>query len=64
VLWGMSGYNASLTRLSTSLDEPKVWATARSMPRVVAITNAAGMPLPVASPTTRPRRPSGSSKKS
>ena len=35
---GTSGYNASLTRASTSPGESKVWATARSMPLAVAIT--------------------------
>ena len=62
---GISATNASLTRAKTSPGERSTrLGTALSMPRVVAITSAAGMPLPVASPTTRPSRPSSSSRKS
>ena len=39
-------------------EEPKAWATALSMVRALAITSAAGTPLPVASPTTTPSLPS------
>ena len=42
--------------------DSEAWATARSVLRVEAIIRAAGTPLPVASPTTTPRRPSASSK--
>src|SRR5215212_8534643 len=57
---GVSGYNAALTRLSVSPGEPKVWARARIMLRAAAITNAADMPLLVASPSAelRKNRPS------
>src|SRR5215211_198430 len=57
---GMRATNVSLTRSSTSFgeEEPNACETACSMPQVVAITSAAGTPLPVASPTTSPSRPS------
>jgi hypothetical protein len=61
---GMRTDNASLTRLSTSPGESEDWATARSMPQVVAMTRAAGMPLSVASLTTRPSWPPSSWKRS
>jgi hypothetical protein len=66
MLGGMSMTSESLTLANTSPgeEEANAWATARSMLRVLAITKAAGTPLPVASPTTMPKRPSSSSKKS
>jgi len=50
--------NASLTCLSVSPGEEESNACAAScnMPQVVDITSAAGTPLPIASPTTRPSR--------
>src|SRR5215211_1281636 len=54
MLGGMSVTKASLTLLNTSPGELEAWATARSMLRALAITSAAGTPLPVASPTTTP----------
>jgi hypothetical protein len=56
IFGGMQADNASLTRASTSPGKCKVGATARSMPHVVAMTKAAGMLLPMVSPTTNPRR--------
>src|SRR5215204_4993611 len=50
--------------LQISAGGKRRWAETRSMVRVVAITSAAGMPLSVTSPTTRPRRPSSSSNRS
>ena len=60
MLGGMRANNVSLTCSSTSPgeEESKAWATRCSMPQVVDITSAAGTPLPVASPTTSPSRPS------
>src|SRR5215216_7836280 len=60
MLGGMRANNVSLTRANTSLgeEEPKAWATALSMLEVASATKAAGIPLPVASPTTIPTRPS------
>jgi hypothetical protein len=66
MLGGMRASNVSLTRDSTSPgeEEPKAWATALSMLEVASATRAAGIPLPVASPTTTPTRPSSRAKKS
>ena len=63
---GMRATNVSLTRANTSPgeEEPKAWAPALSMLEVASATNAAGIPLPVASPITTPSRPSSRSKKS
>ena len=61
---GMSVTSESLTFHNTSPGELGTRATALSMLRALAITRAAGTPLLVAAPTTMPKRPSGSSKKS
>ena len=60
MLEGMRATNVSLTWASTSPGEEESRARAAScnIPQVVDITNAAGTPLPVASPTTSPSRPS------
>jgi hypothetical protein len=66
MLAGMRATNVSLTWASTSPgeEEPKAWATALSMLEVALTAKAAGVPLPVASPTATPTRPSSRSKKS
>ena len=61
---GMSEHSVSLIRCSTVPGSSRRWAVARSTLRVAAITIAAGTPLSVTSPTTRPIRPPGSSMKS
>ena len=63
------GWDVGKERLVDSLSTSpamrgQVWAASRSMPQVVDITSAAGTPLPVASPTTSPSRPSESRWKS
>jgi hypothetical protein len=45
-------------------EESRTRANALSMLEVASAIKAAGVPLPVASPTTTPNRPSSSSKKS
>ena len=55
---GMSGHRCSLTRSSTSPGSMIRCADARSTLRVAAITSAAGTPLSVTSPMTKPMRPS------
>src|SRR5215213_8633764 len=62
MLGGMSGTITSFTLFKTSPGELRRWAEARSMVRVVAITRAAGTPLSVTSPTTRPKWPLSSSR--
>ena len=53
------GDQGSLTRSSTSPGRvQRLGRRALSMLRVLDITRAAGTPLPVASPTTSPSRPS------
>ena len=51
---GMSGQRCSLTRSSTAPGSTSRCAEARSTLRVAAITSAAGTPLSVTSPTTKP----------
>ena len=55
---GMSGQRLSLTRASTAPGSCRRWALARMTLLVAAITIAAGTPLSVTSPITRPMRPS------
>ncbi len=64
IFGGMSGQRSSFTRSSTSPGATMRCAEARRTLRVAAITIAAGTPLSVTSPTTRPTLPSGSSMKS
>ena len=55
----MSGQRCSLTRSSVSPGSTSRCAEARSTLRVAAITSAAGTPLSVTSPTTKPTLPLG-----
>ena len=55
----MSGHRCSFTRSSTSPGSIRRWAEARSTLRVADITSAAGTPLSVTSPTTKPDPPVG-----
>src|SRR5215211_7774091 len=54
MLGGMRANNVSLTWASTlpGEEESRARAASCNIPQVVDITNAAGIPLPVASPTT------------
>jgi hypothetical protein len=65
MLGGMRVNIASLILACTSPGEaPEAVATPPSNAQVALITKAAGTPLPVASPTAKPTRPSSSSKNS
>ncbi len=61
---GISAHSRSLARLRTAPGSTRRGASVRRMLWVVAMTMAAGTPLSVTSPTTRPIRPSGSGMKS
>ena len=56
---GMSGQSMLVDALEHRAGLDQRWAEARSTLRVAAITSAAGTPLSVTSPTTKPTRPSG-----